>query len=276
MFFLEQIIISLQNWIFSSGIKIVIGLLVLLLGWKLIKRIINIFNAILERRNIDPTIGSFLDGLINISLKIFLILVVMDYIGLKTSGLVALIGSAGLAVGLALQGSLSNFAGGVIILLIRPFNVGDLIDGGEHTGTVEKIGIFYTHLVSFDNKQILIPNGELANKSIVNYTSKDTRRVDLNFTVGYEQEISKVKSALFSVINTEELILKEPEPFVAVSKHGDSAITFVVRVWTKTEDYWTVHFNLLERVKTKFDEEEISIPYNQMDIHIREDGNLNI
>jgi len=276
MISLEQMFISLQAWFFSSGVKIVIGLLVLWIGWKLVQKVINIFNAILERRNIDPTIGSFLDGLINISLKIFLILVVMDYIGLKTSGLVALIGSAGLAVGLALQGSLSNFAGGVIILLIRPFNVGNLIDSGEHTGIVEKIGIFYTHLVSFDNKQILIPNGELANKSIVNYTSKDTRRVDLNFTVGYEQEISKVKSALFSVINTEELILKEPEPFVAVSKHGDSAITFVVRVWTKTEDYWTVHFNLLERVKTKFDDEEISIPYNQMDIHIREHGNLKI
>ena len=273
MILLEQMFIALQTWMFSSGVKILIGLLILSIGWKLVKRAVNIFNAILEKRNIDPTISSFLDGVISISLKILLILIVMDYVGLKTSSLVALVGSAGLAVGLALQGSLANFAGGVIILLIRPFNVGDLIDSGEHTGTVEKIGIFYTHLVTFDNKQILIPNGELANKSIVNYTSKDTRRVDLKFTVGYEQDISKVKSALFSVINTEELILKDPKPFVALSKHGDSAITFVVRVWTKTEDYWTVHFNLLERVKMKFDEEEISIPYNQMDVHIK--GNEN-
>lgn len=274
MISLEQIFISLQTWMFSSGVKILIGLLILSIGWKLVKRVVKIFNTILEKRNIDPTIGSFLDGVINISLKILLILIVMDYVGLKTSSLVALVGSAGLAVGLALQGSLANFAGGVIILLIRPFNVGDLIDSGEHTGTVEKIGIFYTHLVTFDNKQILIPNGELANKSIVNYTSKDTRRVDLKFTVGYEQDISKVKNALFSVINTEELILNDPPAFVAVSEHGDSAITFVVRVWTKTEDYWTVHFNLLERVKMKFDEENISIPYNQMDIHIK--GNENI
>ena len=273
MILLEQMFIALQTWMFSSGVKILIGLLILSIGWKLVKRAVNIFNAILEKRNIDPTISSFLDGVISISLKILLILIVMDYVGLKTSSLVALVGSAGLAIGLALQGSLSNFAGGVIILIIRPFNVGDLIDSGDHTGTVEKIGIFYTHLVTFDNKQILIPNGELANKSIVNCTSKDTRRVDLNFTVGYEQEISKVKSALFSVINTEELILKDPKPFVALSKHGDSAITFVVRVWTKTEDYWTVHFNLLERVKMKFDEEEISIPYNQMDVHIK--GNEN-
>ena len=261
MILLEQMFIALQTWMFSSGVKILIGLLILSIGWKLVKRAVNIFNAILEKRNIDPTISSFLDGVISISLKILLILIVMDYVGLKTSSLVALVGSAGLAIGLALQGSLSNFAGG------------DLIDSGDHTGTVEKIGIFYTHLVTFDNKQILIPNGELANKSIVNYTSKDTRRVDLNFTVGYEQEISKVKSALFSVINTEELILKDPKPFVALSKHGDSAITFVVRVWTKTEDYWTVHFNLLERVKMKFDEEEIGIPYNQMDVHIK--GNEN-
>ena len=194
MISLEQIFISLQTWMFSSGVKILIGLLILSIGWKLVKRVVKIFNTILEKRNIDPTIGSFLDGVINISLKILLILIVMDYVGLKTSSLVALVGSAGLAVGLALQGSLTNFAGGVIILLIRPFNVGDLIDSGEHTGTVEKIGIFYTHLVTFDNKQILIPNGELANKSIVNYTSKDTRRVDLKFTVGYEQDISKVKN----------------------------------------------------------------------------------
>ncbi len=274
MILLEQMFMSLQAWLFTSGVKILIGLLILSIGWKLIKRIVKIFNTVLEKRNIDPTIGSFLDGVINISLKILLILIVMDYVGLKTSSLVALVGSAGLAVGLALQGSLANFAGGVIILLIRPFNVGDLIDSGEHTGTVEKIGIFYTHLVTFDNKQILIPNGELANKSIVNYTSKDTRRVDLKFTVGYEQDLSKVKNALFSVINTEELILNDPPAFVAVSEHGDSAITFVVRVWTKTEDYWTVHFNLLERVKMKFDEENISIPYNQMDIHIK--GNENI
>ena len=237
MILLEQMFIALQTWMFSSGVKILIGLLILSIGWKLVKRAVNIFNAILEKRNIDPTISSFLDGVISISLKILLILIVMDYVGLKTSSLVALVGSAGLAIGLALQGSLSNFAGGVIILIIRPFNVGDLIDSGDHTGTVEKIGIFYTHLVTFDNKQILIPNGELANKSI------------------------------------EELILKDPKPFVALSKHGDSAITFVVRVWTKTEDYWTVHFNLLERVKMKFDEEEISIPYNQMDVHIK--GNEN-
>lgn len=268
MVYLDQMISILKTWAATIGIKLIIGIAAILIGWKLIKKIIKVVNAIFERREVDLTISRFLEGILNVSLKILLILFVMDYVGLKTSGIVALIGSAGLAVGLALQGSLSNFAGGVIILLIRPFNVGDLIDSGDHSGTVEKIGVFYTYLTTFDNKQILIPNGELANKSIVNYSSKETRRVDINFAAGYEQDINKVKNAIFEVIKKQDLILKSPEPFVSVSGHGDSAVNFIVRVWTKSEDYWTVHFNLLEQVKIKFDEENISIPYNQMDINI--------
>lgn len=267
---LERILNDLCTWITSSGIKLIIGLIILCIGWKVVKRITKTLNTILERRNVDPTISSFLDALINICLKILLLVVVMEYVGLKTTGIAALIGSAGLAVGLSLQGSLANFAGGVIILLMRPFNVGDIVECSAGTGTIEKIGIFYTYMLTADNKQILIPNGNLANGNLINYTTKETRRVDLNFTVGYEQDIRKVKQAIMEVIATEELILEEPAPFVAVDSHGDNAVGFVVKVWTKTEDYWTVHYNLLEKVKIKFDEENISIPYPQMDVHVKQ------
>lgn len=266
---IEKLLNDLYVWATSSGIKLIIGLIILWIGWKVIKKIMKTMNAIFERKNVDPTISSFLDGLINISFKILLVVIVMEYIGLKTTGIAALIGSAGLAIGLSLQGSLANFAGGIIILLMRPFNVGDIVECAAGSGTIEKIGIFYTYMLTADNKQILIPNGTLANGNLINYTVKETRRVDLNFTVGYEQDISKVRQAIMEVIATEELILEEPAPFVAVNSHGDNAIGFVVRVWTKTEDYWTVHFNLLEKIKIKFDEENISIPYPQMDVHVK-------
>ena len=266
---IEKLLSDLYVWGTSSGIKLIIGLIILWMGWKVVKKIMKAMNAIFERKNVDPTISSFLDGLMNIALKILLVVIVMDYIGLKTTGIAALIGSAGLAIGLSLQGSLANFAGGVIILLMRPFNVGDIVECAAGSGTIEKIGIFYTYMLTSDNKQILIPNGTLANGNLINYTVKETRRVDLNFTVGYEQDIRKVKQAIMEVIATEELILEEPTPFVAVNSHGDNAVGFVVKVWTKTEDYWTVYYNLLEKVKIKFDEENISIPYPQMDVHVK-------
>lgn len=260
---------NLLGWVKTSGIKLLIGIIVLWIGWKLVKKVQKVINVIFEKRNIDITLGRFLETLVGIILKFLLIVMVMGYVGLDTSGLAALIASGGIAIGLALQGSLSNFAGGVIILFIRPFNVGDFIEGAGHSGVVEKIGMFYTTIVTIDNKEVLVPNGTLSNVSLTNYTAKETRRVDLKFTVGYEENILKVKKAINEVIAGEKLILNEPAPFVSVDAHGDSAVSFVVRVWVKTENYWTVHFNLLEKVKIKFDEEKISIPYPQMDVHIK-------
>lgn len=260
---------NLLEWVKTSGIKLLIGIIVLWIGWKLVKKVQKVINVIFEKRNIDITLGRFLETLVGIILKFLLIVMVMGYVGLDTSGLAALIASGGIAIGLALQGSLSNFAGGVIILFIRPFNVGDFIEGAGHSGVVEKIGMFYTTIVTIDNKEVLVPNGTLSNVSLTNYTAKETRRVDLKFTVGYEENILKVKKAINEVIAGEKLILNEPAPFVSVDAHGDSAVSFVVRVWVKTENYWTVHFNLLEKVKIKFDEEKISIPYPQMDVHIK-------
>lgn len=266
---LEQFINRLIEWLTTEGIKLVIGLFLLWAGWKIAKKMVNIMSKTLEKKNVDITIRTFLDTFVEVVLKGIVVYIFLEQVGIKTTGIAALLASAGVAIGLALQGSLSNFAGGVIILLIRPFNVGDYIEGSGHSGTIEKIGMFYTHMTTVDNKLILIPNGNLANGSIVNYSAKELRRVDLTFGVGYEQDVLKVKRVLSNIIDAHDLILKTPEPFIALSAHGDSAVNFVVRVWVNNGDYWKVHFDLLESVKVKFDEEEISIPYPQMDLHIK-------
>ena len=269
---LEQILNKIINWVTTEGIKLVIWLFLFWIGWKLARKLVNIMNKTLEKRNVDATVRSFLDTFVEVVLKGVVIYIFLDQVGIKTTGIAALLASAGVAIGLALQGSLSNFAGGVIILLIRPFNVGDYIEGAGHTGTIEKIGMFYTHMATVDNKLILVPNGNLANGSIVNYSAKELRRVDLTFGVGYEQDVLKVKRVLSNVVDNHDLILKTPEPFIALSAHGDSAINFVVRAWVNNSDYWKVYFDLLESVKVKFDEEEISIPYPQMDLHIKKEA----
>lgn len=266
---LDKLLDKLWGWLTDSGVKLLFGILILWIGWKLINKLEKLIAVVFERRNIDITLGRFLEGIVSISLKFILTVIIMGYVGLDTSGLAALIASGGLAIGLALQGGLSNFAGGVIILFIRPFNVGDFIEGAGHSGVVEKIGMFYTSIVTLDNKEILVPNGTLSNASLINYTAKETRRVDLNFTVGYDEDILKVKKAINEVIAAQTLIMNDPAPFVSVDSHGDSAVGFIVRVWVKTEDYWKVHFALLEQVKIKFDEENISIPYPQMDVHLK-------
>lgn len=270
---LEKILNLTLAWVLTDGVKLVIGLIVLSIGWKLIKKLIKIMNVLMDKNNVDKTLRNFLDALVEVVLRVVLIMVVLEFVGIKATGIAAIFASAGLAIGLALQGSLSNFAGGVIILLIRPFNVGDYIEGAGHSGTVEKISIFYTCLVTPDNKQILIPNGSLANDSIVNYSSKDTRRVDIVFGVSYDDDIFKVKRILTQVVDANELILKNPEPFISINEHGASSINFVVRAWCKTSDYWTVYFDLLEKVMVRFNEENISIPYPQMDLHLK-DGKL--
>ena len=266
---LEEFLNRIINWATTEGIKLIIGLLLLWIGWKLSKKVVNIISRTLEKRNVDATVSTFLDTFVEVVLKGIVIYIFLDYVGIKTTGIAALFASAGVAIGLALQGSLSNFAGGVIILLIRPFNVGDYIEGSGHSGTIERIGMFYTHMTTVDNKLILVPNGNLANGSIVNYSAKELRRVDLTFGVAYEQDVLKVKRVLSNIVDAHELILKDPEPFIALSAHGDSAVNFVVRAWVNNSDYWKVHFDLLESVKVKFDEEEISIPYPQMDLHIK-------
>ena len=266
---IEKMADKLLDWAMSNGIKILIGLIILGVGWKVIKKLMKIFNSFSSRKEIDSTLHSFLGAFLELALKALLIICVLGYVGFEITGLAAVLASAGFALGLALQGSLSNFAGGVIILIMRPFQIGDYIESSSHSGTVEKIELFYTHLITPDNKAIMIPNGALSNSTIVNYSSKDTRRVDLVFGVGYEDDILHVKRVLSNIIDSCDLILKNPEPFINICEHGDSSVNIAVRVWTKTSDYWNVYFYLIEQAKIKFDEENINIPYPQMDLHIQ-------
>ena len=264
---LDQILEKLINWATTSGIKLLVGIIVLVIGWKIINKIVKTLSNFLEKKAFDSTLHTFLESFVELILKVLLVIMVMKNVGIDTTGIAALFASAGLAVGLALQGSLSNFAGGVIILMLRPFKVGDFIEVSGYTGVVEKIKIFYTHILTGDNKEIMIPNGSLANSSLINYSAKDTRRVDLVFGVGYDADVLHVKKVISELIDSCDKVLKQPEPFVNITEHGDSAVNFVVRVWTKTEDYWNVYFYLMEQAKIKFDSEGISIPYPQVEVH---------
>ena len=266
---LERMLEKLYEWVITRGVNMFFGVIFLSIGWKFINKTLKRIRRILESKNADPTITRFLDNVMNVTLKTVLIIIILQYIGVNLTGLTTIVASAGVALSLALKGSLANLAGGVIILVARPFNVGDFIETTEHSGVVEKISIFYTYLVTFDNKQILIPNGILTDSSIVNYSSKEIRRVDLTFSVSYEEDVIRVKNVLINILKNNELVLEEPEFFVGISMHGDSAINFIVKAWCKTEDYWTVYYDLLETVKIKFDEEGISIPYPQMDLHVK-------
>ena len=193
------------------------------------------------------------------------------YVGIDTSGLTALIASFGVCVGLAVNGALSNLAGGVLIIVTRPFKVDDYIEAQGVSGTVDEIRITSTKIITPDNKVIYIPNGALSTGTIVNYSEKDTRRVEHTFSIAYENDAVAAMELLKSIVNSHELVLQDPAPTVRMSSHGESSINIVVRVWTKSSDYWTVHFDLLETVKAEFDKAGISIPYNQLDVHIKND-----
>ena len=248
--------------------KIIVGAIVLIIGLSVIKWIVKLISKRFEKSKVDTSLRSFLLSIIKITLQVVLVITVASMIGFQTTSFVAILGSAGLAVGLALQGSLSNFAGGVLILLLKPFKIGDYIEGAGHSGTVEDIQVFYTILKSPDNKKITIPNSELSNSSTVNYSANPTRRVDFVFGVGYEDDIFKVKDVLKRLVDANDLILKDPEPMIVLGEHGGSSVNFFVRVWCKNEDYFKIYFDLLEKVKLEFDKEGINIPYPQMDVHL--------
>ncbi|WP_423189374.1 mechanosensitive ion channel family protein [Alkalibacterium sp. f15] len=246
---------------------IALAIITLLVGLIVIKVIVKLIGSQISRSKLDESLKPFLMSIVSIGLNVLLIVSLIGILGIPTASFVAILGSFGLALGLAFQGSLSNLAGGVLLLTMRPFKVGDYIEGAGYDGTVKAIQILYTELITPDNKMVYIPNGNLSNSGIVNYSVHDTRRVDFTFGVGYEEDNHHVIQTLEGIIAKHTLILKDPEPFIRLSGHGDSAVEYTVRVWTKTENYWVVHFDLIEEVKTTFDREKISIPYPQMDIH---------
>ncbi len=259
---------KLLDLVYEMGISVFYALLVLVIGLKVIKYLVKLIDTAFQKSTMDKTVRLFLESLIRMVFKVLLIITVAGMLGVHMTTFITLLGAMGLAIGLALQGSLSNFAGGVLILILKPFVVDEFIDGGGHAGTVSKITIFYTYLTTPDNKQIVIPNGILSNGSIINYSANNMRRVDLVFGVGYESSTTEVKAIINRVIMAHELIVDSPEPFVRMSAHADSAIEFTVRVWCEATNYWIVHFDLIEQVKAAFDEADINIPYPHMDVKI--------
>ena len=216
----------------------------------------------------ETTLRRFLNSLSNIGLKGLLLISVASMLGIETTSFIAVLGAAGLAIGLALQGSLANFAGGVLILIFRPYKVGDFVEAAGQSGIVKSIEIFSTVLTTGDNKTIILPNGSISNSAVINYSTQETRRVDLVFCIGYDDDLRRAKAVLESLNNAVERILKDPEPMIVVSNLGDSSVDITTRSWVNAADYWAVYFDLVENVKLVFDEEGISIPYPQTDVHL--------
>ncbi len=252
------------------GLRVIGALAIFILGRWAAKICKSLLRRILSRHKVDQTIIAFTSNLVYTGILAFVIIAALSKLGVQTASFVAIIGAAGLAVGLALQGSLSNFAAGVLMIIFRPFRAGDYIEGGGSAGVVEEINIFNTILKTPDNKKIIIPNSTLTGSNIINYTAAPTRRVDLTFGVGYQDDLARVKKVLSELADSNSLVLKDPAPVIAVAELADSSVNLVMRVWVKTEDYWNVFFAMTEAVKLRFDAEGISIPYPQQDVHIHQ------
>lgn len=255
----------------TLGKNLVFALIFIVIARRLIRWLKKILDRSFKRSSLDEGVSKFLLSLISVSLNILMVIVAINIIGIATGSLVALLGSAGLTLGLALQGSLQNFAGGVLILIMKPFRIGDYIIAGADEGTVTGIDIFYTKLLTIDNRKIVIPNGGLSNQSIINVTNEENRRLDLSIPIEYSANIKQVKELLFAIIMQYDSVLKEQPIDVFVSEFADSAILIGIRMWTKKEDYWQLKWALLEEIKERFDENHISIPFNQLDVTIRTD-----
>ena len=267
---LAALLQTVLNWLSTEGVILLIGLVVLFFVFKIINIIAKKFKKTMLAKNRDKTITMVVYSIIRKGLKAIAFLAFLGYVGIDTAGIGTIIASAGVAVGLALQGSLSNLAGGIVILLMRTFKIGDYITAQGESGTVEEIKLFYSYLITPDNKVIMIPNGVLANGSIINYSAKELRRVDFEFSISYDEDFEKAKKVIWDVIGSIENILTDPSPFVRVVSHGESTINIVTRVWTKNENYWDVYFDMMEAIKQSFDNAKIEIPFNQLDVHIKE------
>ena len=259
---------QLKEMVVVYGFNLLMAILILVVGWWLIGRFVEVIGKVMEKREVDESLQPFLKSIMGIVLKVVLLLSVVSILGVPTASFLAVLGSAGLAIGLALQGSLSNFAGGVLILTVKPFRKGDYIQAMGVSGTVHLIHLLNTVLKTPDNQTIYMPNGQLAGATITNFSVEPTRRLVINFGIGYQDDIQKAKSIIQQEVEADARILKEPAPSIVVSALGDNAVNIAMRVWTSTSDYWDVNFSLHEKVKNHFDREKITIPYPQRDLHI--------
>jgi len=267
---MEKVIAKIQELISVFGLKILAAIAVFIIGRWLAGFLRNLTVKIMTKSKVDPTLVSFLGHVTYVALLVFVILAALGQLGIQTTSFIAVIGAAGLAVGLALQGSLSNFAAGVLMIIFRPFKVGDVIEGAGVLGTVEEIQIFTTQISTPDNRAVIIPNSKLTSDNIINYTAKPARRIDLVFGVSYAENIDKVKQVISDVLSQDDRILEDPAPTIGLLEMADSSINFAVRPWVKPKDYWGVYFDTNEKIKKRFDAEGISIPFPQRDVHIYE------
>lgn len=252
----------------SYGPKLLLALFVLIIGFWLIGVVLKGVDKALNKSNVDTTLTQFLLSIISVILKLLLVVIFASMIGVETASLIAMLGAAGLAIGLALQGSLANFAGGVLILLFKPFKADDIIEAQGYLGKVKEIQIFNTILLTLDNRRVVIPNALLSNGCVTNLFCEETRRVDVTFGISYTDDIATAKKILHDIIVSDERILKDPAFEIYVSAHADSSINLLTRSWVQSDDYWGVHFDLYEKVKYAFDENNITIPFPQRDVHL--------
>jgi small conductance mechanosensitive channel len=251
------------------GLKIVAAILIFVIGKWAVNKITALIKKMMLKADIDKTLVEFSESLIYFALLLMVVLASLNALGINTTSFIAVLGAASLAVGLALQGSLANIGAAVLIIVFRPFKVGDFIEAGGATGTVDDVNLFSTIISPLDNRTIIVPNSAIIGGNITNYSNKPQRRVDLTFGIGYDDDLKLAKQTLMEILTADSRILQDPAPFVAVSELGDSSVNFITRSWVESADYWDVYFELIEKVKLTFDEKGISIPYPQMDVHLQ-------
>jgi len=262
----------LDTYVIPWGINIVMAIIIYIVGKMIVGVLINVFGKVMARSKYDDMLIDFVKAIVNAVLMLFVIVASLDQLGIDTTSMVAILAAAGLAIGLSLQGSLQNFAAGVMLLVFRPFKAGDFIDAGGAMGTVKSISIFSTIMTTPDNKELIVPNGAIYGGNITNFSAKETRRVDMVVGIGYDADLKKAKDVLLAMVAADERILKDPAPTVAVAELADSSVNFVVRPWVASADYWAVKFDFTEAVKLRFDAEGISIPFPQMDVHLTKEA----
>ena len=265
---LETYYSKLADLLIAWAPKVLLAIVILVAGIIIINAFTRTMRKLMLKRNMDVTLVPFITKLINVLLKIMVIISVVDIVGIKTTSFVAVLAAAGLAVGLALQGSLANFAGGVLVMIFKPYSVGDYIEAQGEAGTVQSVQIFNTVLNAPDNRQVIIPNGPISSGTIINFSAEETRRMDMIFGIGYGDDLQKARNVLKEMAGADSRIFSEPEPFIAVKELADSSVNLVVRIWCKKEDYWNIHFDWQNDVKMRFDKENISIPFPQRDVHM--------
>ena len=273
--FINKILSFLTTFLAAYWLKIVGAIIILLVGRWLAKVISKLVGKAMIKAKVDPTLTSFVQHMCEIAILVYVVIATLNKLGVETGSIAIVVGAAGLAIGFALQGSLSNFAAGVMMIIFKPFKVGDFIEAAGKMGTVKEIQIFNTILNSPDNVRIIIPNGQVTGTDIKNFTINGTRRIDLLIGVSYEDDLKKTHQVIEEIIKSEDRILPEPAYTIAVSELGDSSVNFVVRPWVNAADYWSVRFNLVEKIKIALDKNGITIPFPQRDIHIK-DGMTNI